>query len=434
VSHLVTLYDVQERKGKPRPYLVRVRVAGTERSKSFATKAQARGYRATLVKADAQGLAFDPATGEPAEWGVPAHVLTVLEALSTHARAKWPRWSGKSRRSHREALMLAAWALTEPGPLEWKEAREALAALLSPAEPFKAVAETEVGHYLLARSLPASQLSRAKAEEVLQRLATAQNGQPVAPNTLKRRRSAWNVALDGLVAADVLSANPLASSQWEAVEVARTVDRDEVPSMDQVRQVLRAMAEQGAAGARVAEFAAVIAFGGLRPSEVAGLDWSDATLPETGWGELRVKGAYSYAGKAFTDDGATGEVRGLKRRRAGTVRKVPIPPELVARLRAMEPGTGPVFLTVRGSRYTPGNLAAQWKPARDGAFGGTTLAHLRLYDLRHVAATVWLGAGLQPADVARRLGHSVDVLQRIYAGWTKADEAPNNALIEAALS
>ena len=38
------------------------------------------------------------------------------------------------------------------------------------------------------------------------------------------------------------------------------------------------------------------------------------------------------------------------------------------------------------------------------------------YDLRHTAATMMLRAGVSPAEVARRLGHSVEMLMRIYAG------------------
>jgi len=39
----------------------------------------------------------------------------------------------------------------------------------------------------------------------------------------------------------------------------------------------------------------------------------------------------------------------------------------------------------------------------------------RPHDLRHAAASLWLNAGVPPTEVARRLGHGVAVLLRVYA-------------------
>jgi hypothetical protein len=51
---------------------VRWKAAGRVRSKSFVTRALADSYRAELLRAARRGLEFDPATGEPALWSVPA--------------------------------------------------------------------------------------------------------------------------------------------------------------------------------------------------------------------------------------------------------------------------------------------------------------------------------------------------------------------------
>jgi integrase len=56
-----------------------------------------------------------------------------------------------------------------------------------------------------------------------------------------------------------------------------------------------------------------------------------------------------------------------------------------------------------------------------------------LYDLRHSAATMMLRAGVMPAEVARRLGHSVDVLNRVYAGVIHGEREESNALIDRVL-
>jgi hypothetical protein len=39
----------------------------------------------------------------------------------------------------------------------------------------------------------------------------------------------------------------------------------------------------------------------------------------------------------------------------------------------------------------------------------------RPYDWRHMAVSLWLNAGVPPAQVAEWAGHTVDVLLRVYA-------------------
>jgi integrase len=64
----------------------------------------------------------------------------------------------------------------------------------------------------------------------------------------------------------------------------------------------------------------------------------------------------------------------------------------------------------------------------------TTLLAGRPYDLRHACATLLLNAGVPPKEVARRLGHSVEVLWKVYAGCLDGDEERINRMIEAALA
>jgi len=81
----------------------------------------------------------------------------------------------------------------------------------------------------------------------------------------------------------------------------------------------------------------------MRPSEVAALTQDGCDLPSTGWGYLAFADSSPAAGKAYTDHGRVHEHRGLKGRTSGragdgqqsrrAVRKIPIPPELVALLR-----------------------------------------------------------------------------------------------------
>ena len=72
----------------------------------------------------------------------------------------------------------------------------------------------------------------------------------------------------------------------------------------------------------------------MRPSEALGLRKRDCQLPDSGWGLLTVEESWQAAGKRYTDSGELRDERGLKHRGETEAREVPIPPELVALLRA----------------------------------------------------------------------------------------------------
>jgi len=56
----------------------------------------------------------------------------------------------------------------------------------------------------------------------------------------------------------------------------------------------------------------------------------------------------------------------------------------------------------------------------------------RPYDLRHAAASLWLNAGVAAKEVARRLGHGVAVLLKVYANCLDGQGETANGRIEAA--
>ena len=55
------------------------------------------------------------------------------------------------------------------------------------------------------------------------------------------------------------------------------------------------------------------------------------------------------------------------------------------------------------------------------------------YDLRHAAASLWLNSGVPATEVARRLGHGVAVLLRVYANCLDGQDNVMNDRIEDAL-
>ncbi|MFD5088094.1 hypothetical protein ACFWOG_36430 [Kitasatospora sp. NPDC058406] len=53
----------------------------------------------------------------------------------------------------------------------------------------------------------------------------------------------------------------------------------------------------------------------------------------------------------------------------------------------------------------------------------------RPYDGRHAGISLWLASGVVPAECARRAGHSIAVLLRVYAKCIHGDEDHANRLI-----
>ena len=120
---------------------------------------------------------------------------------------------------------------------------------------------------------------------------------------------------------------------------------------------------------------------------------------------------------------------------------MPVPPELVQLLRehirAYEIAPeGRLFRTARGGPIQDSTYAAVWRRARLAALSPEQAASplaRRPYDLRHAAISLWLNAGVPATEVARRAGHGVGVMLRVYANCVDGDEPLMNERIEAAL-
>jgi integrase len=189
-------------------------------------------------------------------------------------------------------------------------------------------------------------------------------------------------------------------------------------------------------GARFAVFFAAIGFAGLRPSEAAGLRLVDVELPDVGWGAARLRGAIPSPGTRYTDDGASRQEKGLKHRPENAVRLVPLPPSLVAWIVAhverWPSDTGLVFTNNAERSVTPENYGRVWNRAKASVWPADhLLTATNPYDLRHSAATAMLRAHVPLPEVARRLGHSVDVLLRVYAGVFEDERERSNTFIDA---
>ncbi len=138
----------------------------------------------------------------------------------------------------------------------------------------------------------------------------------------------------------------------------------------------------------------------------------------------------------FTVDGAVSEEKGLKQRAEGVSRSVPLPPVLVSYLathieRYDKSSGDRLFTNSLGNVVKKDNWGRPWRAYRARRWPDNhPLCRTRPYDLRHTAATLMLRAGVSPAEAARRLGHSVDMLMRIYAGVFEDEERRANELLD----
>jgi integrase len=185
-------------------------------------------------------------------------------------------------------------------------------------------------------------------------------------------------------------------------------------------------------GQHLEDFCACLYYAALRPLEALKLRESDLHLPKKGWGRIDLAASASRAGTARTDHGTARQERGLKHRTAHETRTIPVPPELVQLLRALirRYGTTPdgrIFQTASGGLLQDSGYNEVWRGPR----GALTPAQYRSplgrrpYDLRHAAVSLWLNSGVPATEVARRAGHGVAVLLKIYAHGTcgQADAA-----------
>ncbi|GAA4229228.1 hypothetical protein GCM10023075_36300 [Streptosporangium album] len=82
---------------------------------------------------------------------------------------------------------------------------------------------------------------------------------------------------------------------------------------------------------------------------------------------------------------------------------------------------GRLFRTANDGSYSSSAHSYVWQEARKLALPPAQVESLlaaRPYDLRHAAVSLWLNAGVPAIEVAKRAGHSVDVLLRVYAKCT----------------
>lgn len=294
-----------------------------------------------------------------------------------------------------------------------------------------------------------------KIREILQLIATRQDGKPAAASVVRRKRAVLHNCLEYAVERNLLLKNPLDSLKWSAPKVVRAIDKRTVINHEQARRLLEAVRDQEPSGPRLVAFFGVMYYSALRPAEAANLHREDVLLPkleyndETGapeeldgsWGELLLSETAPETGARWSETGKRRAKRQLKHRAKGDTRPVPCPPPLTRLLREHMHNfpsrtDGLLFSGIYTEHVSGSHYAKVWRAARQVALSPEEAASplaRRPYDLRHAAVSTWLNSGVPPTQVAEWAGHSVAVLLQIYAKCLTGQEQAARQRIEEAL-
>ncbi|MGI5349473.1 tyrosine-type recombinase/integrase [Streptomyces sp. CA-250714] len=459
LTYDVRIYSIETRTGRPKPYRVRWLVGSgphaRKHSKSYRLKPQADGRRSELMEALRRGEQFDTEQGLPASElrarEAKEKAVTWYEHTCAFIEKKWTDAPGKSRRNFADALASITPAMVNTN-VKRPDPRVLRRALYSWAynkkrwegeeEPPRQWAEALA--WLEKHSVLVSDFEDPKTvRKALEALSRKLDGGKAAARTAKRRRACLSDALGVAVEAGyfTIPVNPIGAVKWTPPKTAEEVDPDSVANPRQVRRLLTAVREQGERGERLEAFFGCLYYAAMRPAEAINLKRSQCHLPDKGWGTLKLRKGVVYPGRDWTDDGASHEERGLKARAEDDTRPVPIPPTFVRLLRAHldEHGTAPdgrLFRTNRNGLLQDTGYGEVWARARGAALSEEEAASplaRRPYDLRHAGVSLWLSSGVDPAECARRAGHSLNVLFRVYAKVLAQAQDQANSRIEAAM-
>ena len=167
---------------------------------------------------------------------------------------------------------------------------------------------------------------------------------------------------------------------------------------------------------------AVAGLAGLRPSEVFYLDFGDLQLPDDdGVGQILVRDSDVRTEERWMIDEDAHE-EGLVKT-VESARVVPIPPRLVEELRrwiAIRGITsGPLFNTTESAKSWPDSLRLACSKAG-------VVPHSP-YDLRRMYASHMVEAGYSYADVAARMGNTIEILIKHYVLPVKSESGVSDA-------
>jgi integrase len=172
-------------------------------------------------------------------------------------------------------------------------------------------------------------------------------------------------------------------------------------SLAEVRKILASVAENY--NEQLLNYLQFQFFSGLRTSEAIALTWSNVDVNK---GEILVDAVNVYDEEQDST-------------KTSTSRVVKLPREALAAVLSQKRFTANSSKVFHDPYY---NEPWLYHRITRAAFWSTTLKrlgirHRRTYNTRHTYATIGLMAGVNPAFMARQLGHSLDMFFKVYAKW-----------------
>lgn len=152
---------------------------------------------------------------------------------------------------------------------------------------------------------------------------------------------------------------------------------------------------------RDAVLVSVLAYAGLRPGEALALRWSD------------IRDSVLLIERAL----ALGELQGTKTRRSRTVRILrPLAADLAEwRMASGRPDEASLVFPMRDGRPWTDTAYRNWrKRVYVPAAESVGIEQPRPYDLRHSLASLLFAEGMNPAEIAEQMGHSLQTLLGTY--------------------
>jgi len=425
----VHIFNITARKNKNTRYLVKWRVKGRDKTRSFKNKTAAEAFHRTLKVAADKGLEFDPVTGQPLTWVL--NQTTFAECAVEYVALKWNFLAASSRRSLVEALSYSLIQLTNPRNKAAHETQSLSDAarlhILTPnsEEPTdpKVVAAKE---WILKNSLQISEVDVKLATELIAKLnRSSVEDRKVAPRSLHRRRQAVNAVFRYAEKQGYREKNPIELAEYTKRKFDDTINPKTLPSTTECRNITKKLETKGGQEQRTAMFISFIWLAGLRPSEVLALRKNDIVETEDGEYEIHVSKAAVQVGKNWTDNNQAQSLKQPKARAEGHVRIVPVVDELKTKILDYVADKKETDLLFPAATKTGSvNLISVEKIWRENRTSNNTL-----HDLRHLNATLLIYSGLNVIEVANRLGHSVSVCSRIYSHVMHQFEKTSNQKI-----
>lgn len=450
LTYDIRVYSLEVRKDRPKPFRVRWLVGERKHSKSYKLKVQADGRRSEIMAAVRRGEQFDEETGLPvSELRAKQGSITWYDHTRSYIERKWPQAPAKSRKNYADALATITPALvkTKSGMPDAALLRRALYGWAYNRNRWDQTPPDDIAQalrWMAKHSMSVSALENpATVRLALNALSLKMDGKTAAPRTAKRKRACLSDVL-GLAVEEhlfTIPVNPLTAVKWTAPKAVEEVDPESVPNPRQVRALLAGVRGQGARGRQLEAFFGCLYYAAMRPAEATALRSTQCHLPDKGWGTLTLRQGVVRAGRNWTDDGTAHETRHLKARAVKDSRPVPIPPHFVRMLRQhlATHGTAPdgrLFRTTRGGVLQETGYGEVWAKARENVLTEaetTSLLARRPYDLRHAGVSFWLSSGVDAMECARRAGHSIAVLHKVYAKVLDQTRERANSRIDAAL-